>query len=179
MQSKQMATIKEIFKWVDQYTATIAAIGIGLFFIFHHFGRPNLKTPSSVVYVEGKVTDYSFPHKPGHKVAPKQYYIWLDNYACTFQIKSDFISYFYRSRFERDVKKGDSIKLAIPKVYENKLQDRRSNIFILSTSKNSADYLRLSETIPKENNHFDIYAGLFFLTAGGIYYLLKRNSIIP
>ncbi|HEY3371523.1 MAG TPA: hypothetical protein VGK10_11775 [Prolixibacteraceae bacterium] len=177
--SKQVTPINDIFKWVDTYTATIAAIGIGLFFFFHHLEKPKVKTPYKVVDIEGQVADYSFQPQPGKKATLKQYYIWLDNYACTFQIKTDFLTYFYRSRFERDVKRGDSIRISIPKIYESKLQDKKSKIFTLSISKDSAEYLRLRETIPKENTYLDLFAGLFFWLAGGIYYFLKRDSIVP
>jgi hypothetical protein len=176
--STQVTTTKEILSWIDTYIVSIAAIGIGLFFFFHHVARPHLKTPNDVVYVEGKVTNYSFQPKPGQRAALEQYYIWLDNYACTFQIKADYLSYFYRSRFERDIKKGDTIRISIPKVYVNHLQDRKRKIFILSVNKDSAQYLRLTETIPKPNDYFDIYAGLFFLIAGGIYYFAKKKSIV-
>ena len=176
--STHVTTIKQILNWVDTYIVTIAAIGIGLFFFFHHFDRPILKTPSNVVFVEGKVADYSFQHKPDNRVALNKYYIWLDNYACTFQIKTDYLSYFYQSRFERDIKKGDSIRLSIPKIYENQLKDRKSKIFILSVTKNSAEYLRLIETIPKANDNSDLYAGIFLVIGGGIYYFAKKNFLL-
>jgi hypothetical protein len=170
--------MKKILNWVDQYTLTIAAIGIGIFFFYHHYTRPRLKAPDDVVYVEGRVADYLFQHKPENRVALKKYYIWLDNYACTFQIKTDYLSYFYQSRFERDVKKGDSIRLSIPKVYEYQLNNRKSKIVVLSVTKDSAEYLKLIETIPKATNNFDLYAGLFLLATGGIYYFAKRKSIV-
>ena len=174
----KVTTIKKILKWVNTYIATVAAIGVGLFFFFHQLERPNLKTPDKILHLEGQVIDYSFQLKRGYRATLKQYYIWLDNYDCTFQIKADFLSYFYQSRFENEVIKGDRIRIAIPKEYENQLWDRSKNVFILSVSKNSTDYLSCEETIPRENNKFDIYAGLLFLTAGVVYYLLKRNTII-
>lgn len=176
--STKVTSIKEILNWVDSYIVTIAAIGIGIFFFFHHVERPELKTPSNVVFIEGKVADYSFEHKPSHRPALKQYYIWLDNYPCTFRIKTDYLSYFYQSRFERDIKKGDSISLSIPKVYETQLKERKSKIIILSITKDSAEYLKLIETIPKATDNYDLYAGLFLLTASGIYYFAKRKYII-
>lgn len=168
-----MTTIKKILSWIDTYIVSIAAMGIGIFFFLHHLERPHLKTPNDVVYVEGKVADYSFEPKPGQKATLEHYYIRLDNYACTFRIKTDYLSYFYRSRFERDIKKGDSIRISIPKIYANHLKDSKSKIFILSVTKDSAEYLRLIETIPRANDYFDLYAGLLFLIAGGIYYFYK------
>jgi hypothetical protein len=178
MLSTQVTTIQKILNWIDTYIVPIAAIGIGIFFFLHHYARPVLKNPYDVVYIEGRVADYSSRPQQGQQATLNQYYIWLDNYPCIFQIKADYLSYFYRSRFERDVKKGDSIRLSIPKVYENQLKNRKSKIFTLSVSKDSADYLRLMETIPKSTNNYDLYAGIFLVFAGGIYYFAKRKSIV-
>jgi hypothetical protein len=171
-------TLKKILKWIYNYTATVAAIGIGLFFFIHQFERPNLKTADKIITLEGNVTNFSFNHKAGYKANLKQYYIWLDNYPCTFQIKADFLSYFYQSRFESEIKPGDKIKLSIPKEFENQLRIRDKNVFIFSISKDSTDYLSLNETVSKENSNFDIYAGIFFVIFGGAYYVLKKRKMI-
>ncbi|SHM04783.1 hypothetical protein [Flavobacterium xinjiangense] len=39
-------------------------------------------------------------------------------------------------------------------------------------------YLSEKDTIAEENTYFDIYAGLFFLTLGGIIYVLMKKGII-
>ena len=115
--STQVTTIKEILSWIDRYIIPLAAIGIGIFFLFHHFAKPPIKTPDDVVYVQGKVADYSFLPKPGQRATLERYYIWMDNYACTLQIKADYMSYFtvqdlngiskketvYRSPFPKDM----------------------------------------------------------------------------
>ena len=178
MTTPKLKILKKIFKWLDKYIVTVAAVTGGLFMFYHQFERPNLKTPDSIMFVEGQVVDYSFQRKIGYRATRRQYYIWLDNYPCTFQIKADFISYFYQSKFETGVIKGDKIKLSIPKEYENQLQNNDSKIIVLSISKYATDFLSLKDTIRKENDNFDIYSGLFFITAGGIFYLLKRKSII-
>jgi hypothetical protein len=168
----------KILKWLDTYTATVFTVVVGLFFFYHQFERPNLKTSNNILHLEGKVSDYSFQLKPGYRATLKQYYIWLGNYPCSFQIKADFLSYFYQTKFENEVKTGDIIKLTIPKEFENQIWNKNNKVFILSASKNSTDFLSLDETIPKENDNFDIYAGLFFVTAGIVYYVLKKNNII-
>ena len=177
--STKVQTLKRILKWVDYYTATIAAIAVGLFFFYHQFTRPNLTSKNDILYIEGQVSDYSFKiGRPSARATSKQYYIWLDNYPCTFQIKADFLSFFYQTKFEKEIKKGDNLKLTIPKEYKRQLDERGTNIFILSASKSSTDYLSLDDTIPKENDNFDIYAGLAFISAGLIYYILKSKAII-
>lgn len=171
-------TIKKTLKWLNTYDAIVFAVAVSLFFFYHQFERPKVKTSADILHLEGKVIGYSFQLKPGFRATLKQYYIWLDNYPCSFQIKADFLSYFYQTKFENEIKTGDIIKLTIPKEFENQIWNKNNNVFILSASKNSTDYLSLDETIPKENDNFDIYAGLFFLTAGIVFYVLKKNNII-
>jgi hypothetical protein len=151
---------------------------IGLAILYHHFQRPDLKTSDKILHIEGHVDQYSFQQKSGHRATLKQYYIWLDNYPCTFQIKADFIPFFNQTQFESEIKNGVSLKLTIPKELEYQLSDRGTHIFILSASKNSTNYLNLADTIPKENSNFDIYAGLFFIAGGIVYYILKSKAII-
>jgi hypothetical protein len=170
--------LKNIFDLVDKYFVAVLTVTIGLAIFYHHFERPNLKTPDKLLYIEGQVDQYSFQRKPGYRATLKQYYIWLDNYPCTFQIKADFLSFFNQTQFENEVKKGDKLKLTIPKEIKDQLSERGTHIFILSASKNSTNYLSLADTIPKENNNFDIYAGLFFIVGGIVYYILKSRAII-
>ena len=137
-----------------------------------------MKTKDDITFLEGNVADFSFEIKSGYKSSLKQYYIWLDNYPCTFQIKADFLPYFFQSRFEDEIKKGDKIRVAIPKDFENQIWERNKNIFILSASKDYIDYLNINETLEKENDNFDIYAGLLFAMFGVSYYFLKKKKII-
>ena len=153
-------------------------IAIGLAILYHHFQRADLKTPDKILHIEGRVSQYSFQQKPGHRATLKQYYIWLDNYPCTFQIKADFLPFFNQTQFESEIKNGDNLQLTIPKELEDQLADRGTHIFIFSASKTSTNYLSLADTIPKENSNFDIYAGLFFFAGGIVYYILKSKAII-
>jgi hypothetical protein len=174
-----MLTIRQILKWIDKYTATVAAVSVGLFFFYHQTTRPNLSSNDDILLLEGRVVDYSFKRgTPSLRATSKLYYIWLDNYPCTFQIKADFLSFFYQSNFEREIRKGDSITLSIPNDKKKQIWDRNKTVFILSASKNSTSYLSIDETVPKENDKFDIYAGLFFISAGVVYYVLKSKAII-
>ena len=163
---------------MNTYTATIAVVSFGMFFFYHEFERPKLNTSNDILQLEGKVINYSFKLKPSFKSTLKQYYIWLENYPCAFQIKVDFLSYFYQTEFENKVKIGDKITLSIPKKFQSQIWDRNKNVFILSASKNSTTFLSLEQTIPEENSNFDIYAGLFFVTVGIGYYILKKKKVI-
>lgn len=151
---------------------------IGLAILYHHFQRPDLTAADKILHIEGHVVQYSFQEKPGHRATLKQYYIWLDNYPCTFQIKADFLPFFNKKQFESEIKNGDNLKLTIPKELDDQLFDSGTHIFILSASINSTNYLSLADTIPKENSNLDIYAGLFFIAGGMVYYILKSKAII-
>lgn len=172
-----MTLLKNILNWLDNYTGPFVSIVVGVFLIIHQMGRPNLKTQDDLMTLEGNVTHFSFKYKPGYKATLMQYYIRLDNYPCTFQIKADFLPYFYQSRFEDEIQPGNRIRLVIPKESENQLGIRGQKVFIFSVSKNGIEYLILKETIKKENDYFDLYAGAFFiLFGGGTYYVLKKRK---
>jgi hypothetical protein len=170
--------LKNIFNWLDKYSVTVASVTIGFLMLYSYFDRPNLKKPDKILHIEGQVDKYSFQLESGYRATLKQYYIWLDNYPCAFQIKAGFSSFFDKTRFENEIKKGDNLKLTIPKEHKDQLSDKNAHLFILSASKNSTNYLSLADTIPEENNNFDIKSGLFFITCGIVYYILKRISII-
>lgn len=173
-----MKRLKNIFNWVDKYFVTVLTVAIALFMLYHQFERPNLNTPDKILHLQGQVDEYSFQRKPGYRATLKQYYIWLDNYPCTFQIKADFLSFFNQTGFESEIRTGDKLNLTIPKELESQLYERGTHVFILSASKNSTNYLSLKDTIPKENDNFDIYVGLFFMAGGVVYYILKSRAII-
>ncbi|KUO69397.1 MAG: hypothetical protein APF83_11335 [Lutibacter sp. BRH_c52] len=174
-----MQTLKKILKWTNKYTATVAVVAVGIFFLYHQTTRPTLSSNDDLLNIVGRVTNYSFKiGRPSSRATSKLYYIWLDNYPCSFQIKADFLSFFRQTLFETEIRKGKELHLTIPKELEDKLYERGTNIFILSASHNSTNYLSLKDTIPKENDNFDIYAGLLFISAGVVYYILKSRAII-
>lgn len=174
-----MQTIKKILKWTNKYTATVAAILVGLFFLYHQTTRPTLSSNDDLLNLTGNISNYSFKiGGPSARATSKQYYIWLDNYPCTFQIKADFLSFFRQTLFENEIKRDNKLHITIPKVLKDKLNDRETNIFILSASNSSTNFLSLEDTIPKENDNFDIYAGTLFILAGVVYYILKSRALI-
>ena len=154
------------------------AVVVGLFMFSHQYERPNLKSLDKILQIKGKVDKFSFLHKQGYRATLTQYYIWLDNYPCTFQIKADFTSFFDQKGFENDIKIGDIVNLTIPKEFESQLYEREKHVFIFSASKNSKIFLSLTDTIPKENDNFDIYAGLFFIMGGIVLYSLTNRGLI-
>jgi hypothetical protein len=171
--------VKKILKWIDKYTATVVAIAVGLFFLYHQTTRPTLSSKNDILNIDGRITNHSFKiGGPSARATSKQYYIWLDNYPCTFQIKADFLSFFRQTLFESEIIKGAELHLTIAKDYRDKLFEKGTSIFILSASHKSTEYLSLQDTIPKENDKFDIYVGSLFIFAGLVYYVLKNRAII-
>ena len=174
-----MQTLKEILKWTNKYTATVAAVMVGIFFLYHQTTRPTLSSNNDILNIAGRVSNYSFKiGGPSGRATSKLYYIWLDNYPCSFQIKADFLSFFKQTLFENEIKIGNELNLTIPKELVDKLYQSGTKIFILSASNNSTNYLSLKDTIPKENDNFDIYAGILFILAGVVYYILKSRALI-
>ena len=164
----------QLFRFADKYKAAVFLIMVSGFFFYHQIQRPALTSSDDIKEIEGDVQDYSFEHPHGFRGRLTQYYIWLDQYPCTFQIKADFSPFFKKSLFESQVQKGDRLKLSIPKEFENDVLEENENIFILSASDSVCDFLSQKATLEKENDHFDLYAGLFFLIVGFASFAWKK-----
>lgn len=171
---------KQVFTSKYDFVATIIAIGLGILMIYSKFQGPKLQSQSDTTEIIGHLKNYSFKHLPsgGRTGTVKQYYIWLDEYPCTFQIKADYLPIFDQSTFLVKVNLGDKLKVTIPKEYENRLSKQDEFIFITSLSSLSTDYLRIENTIKKENDNFYFYLGILFIVGALIYYFLKRSRII-
>jgi hypothetical protein len=166
----------QISEWFDRdkYLFSSLTIFAGLFFFYHQYTRDTLKSDKDLLQVNGIVKDYSFADKKEPRRTVHEYYIWLDNYASTFQIQADFLDIFNRVDFEKEVNKGDSISLTISKQRTDYLSDPEENIFVFSLAKKSRNYLDKSLTLKMENSGFDIYAGIFFIVIGIGFYVFKR-----
>ncbi len=175
---QNLSVLKILYHFLDNYFASVVAILIGFFFFYSEFNRPLLRSEVDVIKINGVVANYSFKHVPGHRATLKQYYIWLENYPCTFQIPADYLPFFDKKKFEIDIKNGTILEVEFPKEYENKLSQREEFIFILSASSQLNKYLELPDTVKKENDRFDKYVGIGFITLGFVYFFLKRNRFI-
>jgi hypothetical protein len=171
--------IKQILKWSFKNFLTLFLVVIGIYFIQEEIRKPDLTTEDSIVFIEGRVIDYSFHESPRIKGPGNlyHYYIWLDEYISRFQVKADYTPFFDVTEFQRTVIKGDTIKLAIPKRHLQKLK-KGDDVRVLSLSKNTIDYLRLNDTIQNENKQYMLYAGILFIGVGLFYYIkrLRREK---
>jgi hypothetical protein len=165
--------IKEINKWFVLMLFPI----VGLFLLFHYSQRPNIKSQNDLTYVEGRIKNYSFEYKSGGRAISRQFYIWIQGYDCKFQIIADYLPYFEKSKFEDTKEIGDSIRISIPKVDKEKLL-QSEKVIAMSINDKMKVYLSEKDTIAENNTYSEIYAGLFFLTLGGIIYALMKRGII-
>jgi len=149
---------------------------IGIFFLYHQTQRPKVKSENDLIYIDGKIKDYSFAYQSGRSTS-KIFYIWIEGYKCKFQIIADYISYFEKSKFEENKKLGDSLSISIPKENETELY-KNEKIIAMSINDNKNIYLSEKDTIAEENKHFDIYAGIGFLILGGIVYILSKKGTL-
>lgn len=170
--------VKQIFTSKNDFVASIVAIGLGILFIYNDSQGPNLQSQGETTEITAHVTNYSFKHIPGYRGTSKQYYIWFDEYPCTFQIKADYLSIFDQLSFIAMVSPGDKLTATFPKEYENKLSKQDEFIFISSLSNSSTDFLRLEDAIKKENDNLLFYVGVLFIIGGVVYFLLKQTRII-
>jgi CRISPR/Cas system-associated exonuclease Cas4 (RecB family) len=166
-------SLKEINKWFVLMLFPI----VGLFLLFHQTQRPKVESQKDLTYVKGRIKDYSFEYKSGGRAISRQFYILIQGYDCKFQIIADYLPYFQKSEFESRKEIGDSIRISIPKEDKKKLFENEK-IIAMSINDKMNIYLSEKDTIAEEKTYFDIYAGLFFLTLGGIIYVLMKKGII-
>ncbi|UOK42156.1 MULTISPECIES: hypothetical protein [Flavobacterium] len=147
---------------------------VGIFFLYHQYERPNIKSIDDITFIEGRIKDYSFKYKGGGRAISRQFYIWVQGYDCKFQIAADYLPYFQKTRFEQNLVIGDSIKIGIPNNEKEKLYEDET-ILSMSIDSKYGNYLSSSDIIKEENKYFDIYAGLIFLGLGYGLYLLQKK----
>ena len=165
------------FKEINKWFVLMLFPSVGLFLLFHYTQRPKVENQNDLIYVEGRIKDYSFEYKSGGKATSRQFYIWIQGYDCKFQIIADYLPYFEKSKFESTKEIGDSIRISIPNQDKEKLF-KNDKIIAMSINDKMKIYLSEKDTIDENNSYSEICAGLFFLTLGGIIYVLMRKGIL-
>jgi hypothetical protein len=150
---------------------------VGLFFFYHQYERPNIKSSADITFVEGQIKDYFFTYKGGGRASSRKFYIWLQGYDCTFQIAADYLSSFEKKKFEKTLEVGDSIRIGVPNEEKENL-NKDEKILTMSIDGKQGNYLAFSDVLEEENNYFDIYFGFLFLGFGYGFYLLEKKGII-
>ena len=84
----------------------------------YHFFSYKALTVGELVVAKGQIISYTLLDDSGGK---HQYLIRLSGYQTTFQIPADFAEYFAKTRFQSDLKNGDSLSVWIPGASAQKL----------------------------------------------------------
>jgi len=153
--------------------------GVTAFIYFLYIGltREKIESENDLTEVHGKFSNYSFKDNTGNKRQGHQYYIWIDSYRNTFQIKADYLKIFNGVEFITTVRRGDDIKFTIPKFQTNKLNSDE-NVFVTSIKVKRTTYLSKDKTLQMEKEIASSYLEFFlaggFLIVGLVVYIRKR-----
>ena len=123
----------------------------------------------------GKIEGYSFVDgSPSlHHSATHHYLIHLDNYAATFQIPADFVDAFSKEQFESDLKKGDTVSLAIPRQSLPQAAASAATVWVFGVHAHFGTFLDEQDALPLYNSPFPlIVCGILLLT--GAAFLVRR-----
>lgn len=175
-----MKIIKQILSWLNYYIAAYGCIGAGLFFIYMHINRAKLDSQDNIYEVKGTLKEYSFKRVKGYRATSKEYYLWLDNYPCKFQIKADFLSIFQQYKFEHDMKTGSHLNFLIEKEDQNRLTNRECRVFVYSVINQKSVFLDFDLAKKEERSNFNLFAGIGFFVSGiflFLYMAMRRGRI--
>lgn len=156
----------------EYYAAATFAFAVSFMMFLNFFIEDKVRSENDLQYIEGSVVEYSF--KQGFR-GSKIYYIWLENYGCTFQIPADYLHLFDEFNFRRIVNVGSKVVLFIRKS-ELKYLKRNKDIFVFHVNDPIYTYLSQKDTIEIEMKPMGLYGGFGFLI-GGIMYLLIRKFL--
>ena len=113
-----------------------------------HFSAPKENGVGELAVARGQIISYSFLDDSR---GTHQYIIHLSGYRSAFQIPPDFAPYFAKTRFESELKKGDSLSVSIPVESAAKLiSDGPISVFAVRTA--TATYLDEHNTLSAYNN---------------------------
>jgi hypothetical protein len=155
-----MEKVKKIFRGIGKYHVTAFALPVGIFLFYEEYKAPTVENQDDLINIEGRIQNYTFQDKQGARGMKYEYYIFLKDFPCRFQIKADYLQLFNKTKFVENVKIGDSLKVSIPKEIENQIW-RNQDVFVLSVSSEDQKFLEEKGTIKKENKNFNVLAGFF------------------
>lgn len=148
---------------------------MAIYFYYTEATRERLSTTDDLVALEGRLINYSFKDNTGFKKQGHTYYIYLNEFSCTFQIKADYLRFFNRPQFENNVKPNDRFKLTIPKYQEHLLRSSET-VFITSLSVNSIEYITAERTLKADANSSG-YNLAFLFAIGGVVSALFHKQL--
>jgi len=182
LSKKNKKSLNNLFNWLGTYKAGLAFFFIAILMFSSEIRKESILDSKDVIEIHGTLNEYSFEKVPGYKHLLQQYYISLNEYECTFQIKADFIPFFDKHQFIMDLWKGLPLEVSIPKSSLDKLKKNEKPICVMSIRTSKNEYLSLNQTIEKHGSNLDIYAGICFLLVGVLiiaiqkYYYRKKTE---
>ncbi len=162
--------------WIgrQQFAFTTFFVLVGSWFLYYAITKNKVISPDDLRLVEGTLSNYSFVDK---EKGQYQYYLWLKQYSTSFQIPADFLPFFQRRTFDKEIILGQKISLKISKFEEKKLEELYSRIFIYDIQQESKNFLWSELTIKKENSNLFYYVGSGFILAGLGFYFFRKNQL--
>src|SRR5215469_6401258 len=110
------------------------------------FNKPKELRAADLAVAKGQILSYTLLDDSDGK---HQYIIHLSGYQAAFQIPADFAEYFARTRFESDLKNGDSLSVSILSASAEKLISKETiPVFAVRTA---------SDTYLDEHSTLDAY----------------------
>jgi hypothetical protein len=145
----------------------------GFLFLGFYIFQDQIKSTSDLTQLEGKINYCSImPHSKTSSAY--SYFVHLDNFENKFKIIEGFVDYFNRTDFDRNVKKGDLIKIYISNNdYKNIRKLSVVNIYGLTV--NDTEYLNSNKCVSHHNSILPLYGGLGFILLGLIILYFKRD----
>jgi hypothetical protein len=135
------------------------------------FIREPVHTKEDLYQCSGKLKSYSFVARGTGISVKYRYDLKLENIKATFNIPYDFVDFFKKSEFERDLKIGDSIEINISNYQMKNLSDFTAKIRVFSVVSSNKVYLDYAQCI-------DEYKSIFYPLNGTIFAVFCIISLI-
>jgi hypothetical protein len=150
----------------------LAGLAFGAIFLL----RTPVKGVEDLSTITGRITRYSFVDSYGLRHSNHDYRIYLDSYASTFRIPADFLDVFSKDRFQSDIKEGDLISIAVPKLCLPKVGSNTDTVLIFGIHSYIGTYMDEKTALPIYNSPLGfVYPGLFLLVGISIIMLGKKR----
>jgi len=163
----------------EKYLRLLFGIAALAYFSYQGLTREKIESEGDLTEVQGKFLKYSFQDHTGYKRQGHQYYIWIDAYPNTFQIKADYLGIFRVVEFVTTVRPGNTVNFTIPK-YQVKELNTNKNLFVTSIKVKQTTYLTKNEVLEIEKgiatSYADFYLAGLFSIAGLVMYLRNRYA---
>jgi len=156
--------------------ASILFIFFGLLFSCFYLLKDEVRTKSDLVEINVNLSNFSFIEHNGAKKSIFEYYLYFSGYNNKFQIIADFLEYFDKDFFERNIKIGDDIRIYIPLNDFNNIKNQ-DKVKLFGIHGKSMIFLDCQSTIDKYNSELPIGFGLIFIILGGLIFYFNKEKL--